>query len=239
MDGSHARQQHGLDFEKWIKDTFFSAYVQTAYTAKWDATGVKFKSEYAIHTMIYSGLPVSIKTCKYGAPIGFGDAIRQFENDEDFLLIVGFWKNSGSAKKFVSVKAASVDAKKWKSLFEGKVTIEELKKDDLEDESKDESEEFFEIESKQESLTGSKIRKLDEIIKDKSIQYKKVRELAKKAKKEITGIDIVLNPKIDSKGQRRLQCSLPFSVFWEEFAKEAAFSDEDCTFWGEKVPLLK
>ena len=31
---------------------------------------------------------------------------------------------------------------------------------------------------------------------------------------------IVVNPKIDSKSQRRIQCSLPFSAFWQQTGRE-------------------
>ena len=62
-------------------------------------------------------LPVSIKTCKYGSSIGFGDALRQFENEEDFLLIVGFWKQAGAFKNFVAVEAAKNNGRRLANAF--------------------------------------------------------------------------------------------------------------------------
>jgi hypothetical protein len=220
------KQIHGLDFEKWIKDTFFESYVQTSYTDKWDATSVVFKKEFLTHAITFQGLPVSIKTCKYSAPIGFGDAIRQYENSQDFLLFVGFWTNAGSARKYVSVKAVKISKTDWHGLFTGAVSEEELVEDRLESEET----EFKQI--------GSKLYHLDETIKTTPF-YKKARELAKAEKKALPEMQIVVNPKIDSKNQRRLQCSLPFKIFWSRFAGEEAFKNDNCTFWGEKVPLMQ
>lgn len=218
---SQARQQHGMDFEKWIKETFFENYLQTGYTDKWDALNVAFKSKYSVLAGSFQGLPVSMKSCKYGTSIGFGDAIRQYENTQDFLLIIGFWNASGNSKNYVAARAVKVSAQKWHQLFAEKVTPGELKKDALASET-----------------TKNKIYKLDSIIK-KTTHFRHARTLAKAQKKEMPEIDIILNPKIDSKNQRRLQCSLPFEVFWREFAKESASPNPDCTLWGEKVPLLK
>ncbi len=219
--GNQARQQHGMDFEKWIKTTFFKSYHQTGYTDKWDALNVEFKKETLKYTSNFLGLPVSMKTCKYGAPIGFGDAIRQFDNTQDFLLIVGFWLSSGLGKKFLSVKAVKVTKAEWHKLFAEAVTEEELEKDRLKPE---------EIERK--------IYGLDRTIKLTS-SYLDARKQAKAEKKALPKMEIVLNPKIDSKNQRRLQCSLPFHIFWEKFAEESPFKDETCKFWGKTVPLLK
>jgi hypothetical protein len=224
MDGeSNARQQHGLDFEAWLKETFFKSLKPSGYTDKWDIENYTFNGECGAHTLGFSGLPISVKTCKYGSPIGFGDALRQYENTQDFLLIVGFWRQQGRAKKFVAVKAVPVSAKMWKSLFEEKVSRYELETDTLRDD--------FETMS-------SKIRKLDSVIKDRGTTYQTARKLAKEVKAELPAVDIVLNPKIDSKNQRRLQCSLPFKTFWNTLAQSAPFVDEDCMFWGKQVPDL-
>ncbi len=222
MDGmSNARQQHGMDFERWLKETFFQSYIETGYTDKWDILGGTFKSEYFEHTGGLANLPISIKTCKYGMPIGFGDAIRQFENQQDFLLIVGFWLPDGSGKRFVSVKAVKISASEWHRLFEGKITPNELQKDVLDSEG-----------------VKNKIYHLDSVIKSVA-DYRNARILAQQTKKQLPAMDIVLNPKIDSKSQRRLQCSLPFQVFLDKFAKEPALANPlGCTFWGETVPVL-
>lgn len=226
--GGTARQQHGLDFEAWLKETFFASCNKSGNTDKWDFTGVVYKSEYALYTSKFGGLPISVKTCKYGTPIGFGDALRQMENEEDFLLIVGFWKSAGKLKKFVSVEAVMVSSHLWKRLFV----------EDLMDQT-DEEGDVYESDEEEYSLFTSKIRNLDSVIKNRNVGYKETRTEAKKLKAELPESSIVFNPKIDSKSQRRLQCSLPFKVFWQTVVGKFSFIGEDCKLWGEKVPELK
>lgn len=219
--GGQIRQQHGMDFETWIKTTFFQSFNQTGVTDKWDALDVAFKAQYATFTAGFSGLPVSMKTCKYGTSIGFGDAVQQFENTKDFLLIIAFWSKAGAGKKIVSIKAVKITAAEWHSLFLGVVTKDELEKDQLAAED-----------------VKTKIYQLDKTIKT-TPSYVDARKQAQTEKKALPAMEIVLNPKIDSKNQRRLQCSLPFNVFWTKFAREAASVEENPTLWGEPVPLLK
>lgn len=92
-------QLHGFDFENWIKKTFF-AESSVSYSHKWDVPAEFNRLE--IIPEAFRHLPVSIKTCKNHCPIGFGDALRQFKIDEDFLLIVGFWEQTGGDKNFLS-----------------------------------------------------------------------------------------------------------------------------------------
>lgn len=108
-------QRHGFDFENWVKETFFGEFAAN-YTQKWDVPSKA--NNLKIIPKEFRNLPVSIKTCKFGSPIGFGDALRQFKNDEDFLLIVGFWKQSGSYKNFVAVEGVKITADIWKNLFQ-------------------------------------------------------------------------------------------------------------------------
>jgi hypothetical protein len=223
MDGG-VRQQHGLDFEDWLSGTFFSSFTRLGITAKWDFTGVAYKSKYSALTAKFNGLPVSVKTCKYGTSINFGDALRQIENEEDFLLIVGFWQKAGNTKKFVSVKAVMVSSHFWKRLF-----MENLMDNEEEGDVYSSDEEEF-------SLFTSRIRKLDSVIKDRDVGYKETRTSAKKLKAALPESSMVLNPKIDSKSQRRLQCSMQFKVFWSVVMGEADFRQEECEFWGETVP---
>lgn len=77
---------------------------------------------------------------------------------------------------------------------------------------------------------------LDSTIKNRETHYNEVRELAKKIKKSFPPIKIVLNPKIDSKIQRRLQCSLPFKTFWSEFAGKEPYRNIECSLFGKSVP---
>lgn len=149
-------------------------------------------------------LPVSIKTCKNRCPIGFGDALRQFSVSEDFLLIVGFWEQSGANKNFVAVETVKITARNWRDLFQ--------------------------------PLTEANLKLLDSTIKNKEIHYAEVRKLAKEIKKSFPTTKMILNPKIDSKTQRRLQCSLPFNIFWNEIVKKESYRNIEYSLFGERVP---
>jgi hypothetical protein len=196
-------QKHGFDFENWVKETFFEKF-EAKYTTKWDVP--KEANCLEIIPKDFRNLPVSIKTCKFGSPIGFGDALRQFNNIEDFLLIVGFWKQSGSYKNFVAVEGVKIITSEWRKLFLP------LNLDDL--------------------------TLLDSTIKNTDLHYSEARKRAKEIKKseKFTQTKIVLNPKIDSKTQRRLQCSLPFNIFWQDFVKKESYQNVECELFGKKIP---
>lgn len=196
-------QRHGFDFENWIKETFFADF-KSAYTQKWDVPVeanhlTKIPKE-------FRGLPVSIKTCKFGSPIGFGDALRQFNNKEDFLLIVGFWQQSGSYKNFAAVEGVKITSDDWRNLFS--------------------------------PLDLTDLILLDSTIKNIGLHYSEIRKRAKeiKSSEKFKQAKIILNPKIDSKTQRRLQCSLPFNIFWNDFVGKEPFQKIDGELFGEKVP---
>jgi hypothetical protein len=194
-------QLHGFDFENWIKKTFFAEFT-VSYSNKWD-----IPAEFNVLEIVpkqFRNLPVSIKTCKNGCPIGFGDALRQFKVDEDFLLIVGFWEQSGENKNFVVVEAVKVTAKSWRNLFQ--------------------------------PLTGAELKLLDSTIKNKETHFAEVRKTAKEIKQSFAPTKIILNPKIDSKTQRRLQCSLPFGVFWNDFVGKESYRNIESSLFGVRVP---
>jgi len=194
-------QLHGFDFENWIKKTFFADF-SVSYSNKWDVPAEFNLLEIVPKAFRY--LPVSIKTCKYRCPIGFGNALRQFKLDEDFLLIVGFREQSGGNKNFVAVEAVKVTANNWKNLFA--------------------------------PLTEDDLKLLNSIIKNKETHYAEVRKSAKQIKQSFAPTKMILNPKIDSKTQRRLQCSLPSRVFWNQFVKKEIYGDIECTLFGKRVP---
>ncbi len=194
-------QMHGFDFENWIRKTFFADFT-VSYSNKWDVPAEFNRLE--IVPKEFRNLPVSIKTCKNGCPIGFGDALRQFGVDEDFLLIVGFWEQSGANKNFVAVEAVKVTAQSWRNLFQ--------------------------------PLTEKDLRLLDSTIKNKETHYAEVRKTAKEIKQSFAPTRIILNPKIDSKTQRRLQCSLPFGVFWKDFVGKEPYRNVESSLFGESVP---
>lgn len=176
-------QHHGYVFEKWVRDTFFAGYVQPDYTQKWDIPKEVNK--------LHGGLPCNMKAIKYGAPVDMGDALRQFQMDEPFILIVAFWKQEGDKKRIVNIVAPTVTPEVYRKLWEP-ITLEDLKR-------------------------------LDAAVKNRKFDYKAARAAAQKIKSAppFTHAPITVNPKIDEKSQRRLQCSLSFKNFFKHFAPQA------------------
>jgi len=88
-------------------------------------------------------------------------------------------------------------------------------------------------------VTRADLERLDAIIKDKSLTPEQAREAAKKIKSAppFTEAVIEVNPKIDSKTQRRLQCSLRNADFFQHLAPAAdAKPQEHAALWGVEFP---
>ena len=192
-------QQHGLVFETWVRDTFFDGYRPASYTQKWDIP--------AAVNRLHGGVPVNPKAAKYGTPVDLGDALRQIAIDEPFILVIGYWRQEGDAKRFVNLVAPRIEPAVWKKLF-GPVTLAD-------------------------------VRHLDAVIKDNSLTPAAARAAALKIKNAppFTESVIVFNPKIDSKSQRRLQCSLRFADVFRHLAPAAdRTAQERPTLWGVEFP---
>ena len=155
----------------------------------------------------FGGVPVNPKAAKYGTPVDLGDALRQFKIDEPFVLVIGFWQQEGAEKRFVNIVAPRVDPAAWRKLW-GPVTLEDL-------------------------------ARLDAVVKDKSLTPEQARAAALKIKSAppFTQSTIVVNPKIDSKTQRRLQCSLRFNdVFRHLVPGGNPEIQEQPALWGVPFP---
>ena len=156
---------------------------------------------------IPSGGPVSIKTAKWNSNIGFGDARRQFQVDHKFTLVVGFWERSGLRKQVVKIVAVSVTPELWASLWN--------------------------------PVAFSDLERLDSQIKNRSYNYREARQIAQQivTAKPFTDSVFRANPKIDSKVQRRLQCSLTQENFFKRLApKINADKDDAPMLWGNVIP---
>lgn len=123
-------QRHGVVFEEWIRNTFFAGYQPADYTQRWDIPA-------NVNTN-HGGVPVNPKAAKWGTPVDLGDALRQFDIQEPFLLIVGFWQQEGAVKRFVNVQAVRVEPEQWRRLW-GSVTRADLERLDalIKDPSRD------------------------------------------------------------------------------------------------------
>lgn len=131
-------QQHGLVFEKWVRDTFFDGYTPPGYTQKWDIPA-------EINTR-HGGYPVNPKAIKYRTPVDLGDALRQFDINEPFILVIGYWVQESDEKRFVNIIAPLVTPDVMRRLW-GEITRADLER-------------------------------LDTLIKDRSLDYRDVRQQA-------------------------------------------------------------
>lgn len=192
-------QRHGYLWETWVADTFFDGYRQDGYTQKWDIP--------AEANTAHGGIPVNPKFTKHRTPVDLGDALRQFDIDEPFLLVIGYWKQEGDRKRIVNVAALRVEPAKWRSLW-GEITRADLER-------------------------------LDAAIKDRSIGHAEARRRAQaiKSRPPFATAAITVNPKIDSRTQRRLQCSLSFDKLFIHLAPDASRRATDTPeLWGVRVP---
>ena len=194
------RQAHGFLFQDWIVGRF----LDMAYSAEWDIPK-------KINPI--SRKSVSIKTAQWKSSVGLGDALKQFGINEDFEMVVAFYKSENDKKKIIHMTLLSVPKEKWKRLW-GNMTDKNLKELD-----------GFIKKGEYRNIGGNRL------------EYFR-NEVQRRKKELLSGYTgrISLNPKIDSKKQRRLQCSIPFKVLFEEFGLNKGFMKE-AELWEEKVNL--
>jgi hypothetical protein len=193
------RQHHGVVFEQWVRDTFFDGYRPPGYTQKWDIPA-------EVNTR-HGGIPVNPKAARYKGPVDLGDALRQFDIDEPFWLIIGYWEDADGSRKIVAITAVRVEPDTWRKLWGG--------------------------------ITRTDLEKLDAEIKDRSLTPEEARKRAQAIKRQppFTDAAITLNPKIDSKTQRRLQCSLSFPQVFRLLAPDESPRPQPVpALWGTPWP---
>jgi hypothetical protein len=192
-------QRHGIVWETWVADTFFGGYRQQSYTQKWDIP--------ADANTAHGGIPANPKFTKHRTPVDLGDALRQFDIDEPFVLVIGYWKQEGNRKRIVNVVAARVEPSQWRALWG--------------------------------DITRADLERLDAAIKDRAIDHVEARRRAQaiKSKPPFTTAAITLNPKINSRTQRRLQCSVSFDKMFTHLAPGANRRAIDAPeLWDVPVP---
>lgn len=194
-------QRHGVAFEQWVRDQFFGGYTPPAYTQKWDIP--------AEANLNFGRIPVNPKATKFRTPVGLGDALRQYDINEPFLLIVGYWEQRGPDKHFVKVVAPVVQPTVWRQLWG--------------------------------PLTRADLEALDTLIRDRTRPYQEVQKAARnmKSRPPYSQSIIVLNPKIDRHGQRRLQCSLRYDDLFRYLLPDSDPAPEESPhLFGQPVPIL-
>lgn len=100
-----ARQQHGFDFENFIINKYNMIKCNN-YTSIYDAYTT-------------DNDPVQIKYIQYNTSIELGDIFRNSSKNEDFLLIIGFWKWDKNKRNKIHVITyqISIDHIEWSKLF--------------------------------------------------------------------------------------------------------------------------
>ncbi len=194
-------QFHGVWFEHWLGDTFFDGYRSPNYTQKWDIP--------ASANHLHGNLPVNPKAVKFGAPIGLGDALRQFDIDEPFILVVAYWDQvDDTVKSWVNAQVVTVTPEQWRRLWHP-VTRADLEK--------------LDAVVKDPALSIEQTRAMAQLIKSRAPFSEAV---------------ITVNPKIDP-SQRRLQCSLAFRAFFEHLAPhEKPQRQAAPAVWGKAIPQI-
>lgn len=194
-------QRHGVVFEEWIRATFFDGYEPESYTQKWDIPGEANRR--------FGGMPVNPKAAKYGTAIGLGDALRQYDIAEPFILLVGFWQQDGDVKRFVNIQPITIHPEVWRLMW-GPVTRDDLERLD--------------------ALTKNR---------DLDYREARTQAHAMRSEPPFADSIIRLNPKIGSgeHGQRRLQCSLGFDDLFNLLASHAdRNAQEQPELWGVPFP---
>lgn len=191
--------RHDLVFEKWVRDTFFDAYKPSTLAQRWDIPATANKD--------HGGIPVNLALVRHGAAVDLGDALRQYEIDEPFLLLLGFWQQEAETKRVVNLLAAEISPQLWRKLW-GQVTYNDLLKLDR--------------------LIRDPARPIEEL-RRLALQLKNA--------PPFTSAVIQVNPRIGTDGQRRLQCSIRFADIFTHLAPGAdPRPQEDPALWGVKFP---
>jgi hypothetical protein len=192
-------QRHGFVFEAWVRETFFDGYRPARYTQQWDIPAAANRA--------HGGVPVNPKATKHGTPVDLGDALRQFDINEPFLLVIGYWQPDNGGRHFVKTIAPRVEPDVWRKLWE--------------------------------PITRADLERLVAVIRDPTLTPAQARLAALRIKRAPPFSQAIMqvNPKIDSKTQRRLQCSLRFADVFAYLAPDVTAAPERTPqLWGVEVP---
>ena len=151
----------------------------------------------------YRDLPVSVKCAKAGRPIDLADALRQRSINGPFIIILGLWNQRTPHEKWIEeMLCLRIDPAAWEPLWG--------------------------------SLSYDDIAALDAVVKDRSSSVTEARAFAIQWKRERrdSGSSISINYKIDERGQRRVQCSIPL----ETLLSAAVASERGNTIFNHAFP---
>jgi len=151
----------------------------------------------------YRDLPVSMKCIKIGRPIDLGDVLRQRSINEPFVMVIGLWNQRTPTEKWIEeIICFRIEPSAWKHLWG--------------------------------SLTHDDLAALDTAVKDRKRPVVEIRAYAAQWKRDRrdAGNTIAIHYKIDEKGQRRVQCSIPLDTLLAAASK----IERGKTFFGRTFP---
>jgi len=168
-------QSHGFIFEDWVKGILGVEKLASNYTQKWDVPGET---------------PVSVKCMGLTNALEFGSAVRIWEIDDTFTLVVGRWEQVGFKKLIRSIDEIDITPEILKEM-RGNVSLEEIRNFD----------------KKIKTFPAGKVGQKQGI------------KFARKWKTEReNGFGLLtITHKIDSKNQRRIQCNLNYNNYVKLF----------------------
>lgn len=170
-------QNHGFIFEDWVKTVLGLKELACNYTQKWDIPGTT---------------PISVKCMGLTNALEFSSAVRIWEINEPFTIIIGRWQQIDDKKIIKSIDEINITLEILKKM-RGEITLEELK----------------EFDNKIKSFPAGKDGQKSGI------------EFANKWKaerKDRMGL-LTITHKIDSKNQRRIQCNLNYKNYIKLFGQ--------------------
>lgn len=170
-------QKHGFIFENWVKGILGVKELAFNYTQKWD---------------IPRETPISVKCMGLTNALEFGSAVRIWEINEIFTLVVGRWEQVGSKKLIRSIDEIDITPEILTKM-RGNISLEEIK----------------ELDKKIKTFLAGKVGQQQGI------------EFAKKWKsdrRDRMGL-LTITHKIDSKNQRRIQCNLNYVNYVKLFGR--------------------
>lgn len=180
-------QNHGFIFENWVKDVLGVKKLACNYTQKWDVPGET---------------PISVKFMGLTNALEFGSAVRMWEIDRTFTLVVGRWKQIGPKKIIRSIDEIDIDPEIL-SKMRGSITLEELRDFDK----------------------NIKLFPRGKEGQQRGIAYAKRWKLERKDRFGL----LTITHKIDSKNQRRVQCNINYKNYIKLFgppSKKVEFRGE-------------
>ncbi len=168
-------QKHGFIFEDWIKSVLGVRGLAYNYTQKWDIPNLT---------------PISVKCMGMNNALEFGSAVRVWEIDEEFIVVVGRWRQEGSLKIIISIDEIKITLEVLRKM-KGLISLEEI----------------MELDKNVKKFPAGKEGQ------ESGIAY------AKKWKSERRGRMglLTITHKIDSKNQRRIQCNLNYKNYIKLF----------------------